>query len=83
MRLLSGDDSAGYARVLASRPFEFPQDHGSHPEFRSEWWYFTGNLAGADERRKRGESRQTDPGHFRQRLDGGEPCFTEGVLGRG
>ena len=51
MRLLSGDDSAGYARVLASRPFEFPQDHGSHPKFRSEWWYFTGNLAGADERR--------------------------------
>ena len=51
MRFLSGDDSAGYARVLASRPFEFPQDHGSHPEFRSEWWYFTGNLAGADERR--------------------------------
>jgi len=51
MRLLSGDNSAGYARVLASRPFEFPQDHGSHPEFRSEWWYFTGNLAGADERR--------------------------------
>jgi predicted secreted hydrolase len=51
MRFLSGDDSSGYARVLTSRPFEFPQDHGSHPEFRSEWWYFTGNLAGADERR--------------------------------
>jgi predicted secreted hydrolase len=51
MRFLSGDGSAGYARVLTSRPFEFPRDHGSHPEFRSEWWYFTGNLAGADERR--------------------------------
>jgi predicted secreted hydrolase len=22
----------------------FPRDHGSHPEFRTEWWYFTGNL---------------------------------------
>jgi predicted secreted hydrolase len=22
----------------------FPKDHGSHPEFRTEWWYFTGNL---------------------------------------
>ncbi len=51
MRFLSGGDSAGYTRVLTSRPFEFPRDHGSHPEFRSEWWYFTGNLAGADERR--------------------------------
>jgi predicted secreted hydrolase len=51
MRFLSGDDGADYARVLTSRPFEFPQDHASHPEFRSEWWYFTGNLAGSDERR--------------------------------
>jgi predicted secreted hydrolase len=23
----------------------FPRDHGSHPEFRTEWWYFTGNLS--------------------------------------
>jgi len=22
----------------------FPKDHGSHPDFRTEWWYFTGNL---------------------------------------
>jgi predicted secreted hydrolase len=22
----------------------FPRDHGSHPDFRTEWWYFTGNL---------------------------------------
>jgi len=51
MRFLSGNDGADYARVLTSRPFEFPQDHASHPEFRSEWWYFTGNLAGSDGRR--------------------------------
>jgi predicted secreted hydrolase len=35
---------AGYARALAPRPFRFPEDHGPHPEFRTEWWYFTGNL---------------------------------------
>ena len=23
-------------------------DHGPHPEYRTEWWYYTGNLAGAD-----------------------------------
>ena len=23
---------------------EFPQDHGSHPTLRTEWWYVTGNL---------------------------------------
>ena len=26
----------------------FPKDHGSHPEQKIEWWYFTGNLAAAD-----------------------------------
>lgn len=24
--------------------FEFPRDHGSHDEFRTEWWYYTGHL---------------------------------------
>lgn len=24
--------------------FQFPQDHGAHPGFRTEWWYYTGNL---------------------------------------
>lgn len=39
-------DTAGYARAVAPRPFVFPQDHGPHPDFRSEWWYATGNLDG-------------------------------------
>ncbi|HET9451381.1 MAG TPA: lipocalin-like domain-containing protein [Aggregicoccus sp.] len=34
----------GYARALAPRPFRFPEDHGPHPGFRTEWWYWTGNL---------------------------------------
>ena len=25
--------------------WSFPRDHGSHPDFRTEWWYFTGNLS--------------------------------------
>lgn len=28
-------------------PFEFPRDHGPHPDYRAEWWYYTGNLADA------------------------------------
>lgn len=24
--------------------WSFPEDHGSHPDFETEWWYFTGNL---------------------------------------
>ncbi|MGI8438027.1 MAG: lipocalin-like domain-containing protein [Chthoniobacterales bacterium] len=31
--------------------YEFPRDHHAHPEFKTEWWYFTGNLAAADGRR--------------------------------
>jgi predicted secreted hydrolase len=28
--------------------YEFPRDHGSHPDFKTEWWYFTGNLKAKD-----------------------------------
>jgi predicted secreted hydrolase len=33
-----------YAPVTAGHPFEFPADFGSHPAFRTEWWYVTGWL---------------------------------------
>lgn len=31
---------------LATPPYEFsfPSDHGSHPSYRTEWWYYTGHL---------------------------------------
>jgi predicted secreted hydrolase len=31
--------------------FVFPRDHASHPEFKIEWWYYTGNLQTAAGRR--------------------------------
>ncbi len=33
-----------FKKALPGYQFEFPRDHGSHPEFRTEWWYYTGNL---------------------------------------
>lgn len=33
------------------RVFEFPRDHGSHPDFRIEWWYVTGHLWDAQSNR--------------------------------
>ena len=33
-----------YAPVVAGRTLHFPEDFGSHPEFRIEWWYVTGWL---------------------------------------
>jgi predicted secreted hydrolase len=37
----------GFAQALVPRPFLFPADHGPHPEYRTEWWYYTGNLDAA------------------------------------
>jgi len=42
--VLGGSADSGFARALEPRPFEFPRDHGPHPDFRTEWWYLTGNL---------------------------------------
>lgn len=41
----------GFARADGPPAFEFPRDHGPHPDFQTEWWYYTGNLEGADGRR--------------------------------
>jgi predicted secreted hydrolase len=48
---LRGGDDRGYARALTPRDFRFPADHGPHPGFRTEWWYYTGNLATREGRR--------------------------------
>ncbi len=48
---LGGADTVGYARATEVRPFAFPADHGPHPDFRTEWWYLTGNLETAEGRR--------------------------------
>jgi predicted secreted hydrolase len=31
--------------------FEFPRDHGTHDEYRTEWWYYTGHLQAESGRR--------------------------------
>ena len=41
-------DADAFARVTGPRPLEFPADHGAHPDYRTEWWYFTGNLTAAN-----------------------------------
>ncbi|RKZ36905.1 MAG: carotenoid 1,2-hydratase, partial [Gammaproteobacteria bacterium] len=48
---LGSGESAGFRRAYAPRTLHFPDDHGPHPDFRTEWWYFTGNLVGGDGRR--------------------------------
>ncbi len=33
-----------YAEVVPNQKLIFPQDHGAHPDFRTEWWYITGHV---------------------------------------
>jgi predicted secreted hydrolase len=34
----------GFAVPRPGKVFSFPRDHGSHPDFKLEWWYVTGHL---------------------------------------
>jgi predicted secreted hydrolase len=38
------EDKSGFLSVTGPCSLVFPKDHGSHPGYRTEWWYYTGNL---------------------------------------
>jgi predicted secreted hydrolase len=40
--------AAQYRTALPGYRYEFPRDHFNHPDFQTEWWYYTGNLKSAD-----------------------------------
>ncbi|MEP6886130.1 MAG: lipocalin-like domain-containing protein [Gammaproteobacteria bacterium] len=65
-------DSAApsYAIVTSNKPLMFPADYGSHPQFRTEWWYVTGWL-----RTEHGESLGFQITFFRTKpgIDDGNP----------
>lgn len=70
---MGGDPDPGFERAIAVRPFVFPRDHGAHPGFATEWWYFTGNLF-TDAGRRFGYQLTL----FRVGLTPGEPAADEG-----
>ena len=47
---ITKDIPPGFAVADGSRKLTFPQDFGAHPDFRTEWWYYTGNLDTPDGR---------------------------------
>ncbi|MCE2680553.1 MAG: carotenoid 1,2-hydratase [Burkholderiales bacterium] len=43
--LLAGlQDKRTYKNASANQQISLPKDHAAHPEFKTEWWYFTGWL---------------------------------------
>jgi predicted secreted hydrolase len=43
-------DSDPFTQAREGYRYQFPRDHGSHDTFRTEWWYYTGNLTTKDGR---------------------------------
>jgi len=41
-------DDTGYTRATEPLAWDFPRNFGAHPDYQTEWWYYTGNLWGAD-----------------------------------
>jgi predicted secreted hydrolase len=40
-----------WREAAAGYQFEFPRDHASHPDYKIEWWYYTGNVRTSSGRR--------------------------------
>lgn len=40
-----------YQLALPGYKFAFPRDHGAHPQYSTEWWYYTGHLRAKNGRR--------------------------------
>jgi predicted secreted hydrolase len=36
-----------YREARPGYAYQFPRDHFAHPDFRTEWWYYTGNVTAA------------------------------------
>jgi predicted secreted hydrolase len=66
-----------YREALPGYRYQFPRDHFEHPDFRTEWWYYTGNVQTPRGRRfgfelvffRQGERRGPSDNHSAWRAD--------------
>jgi len=42
---------SGFRQTEPGYQYRFPRDHGTHDDFRTEWWYYTGHLTANNGRR--------------------------------
>jgi predicted secreted hydrolase len=45
---VGGAEDGGFQKVTGPCGLAFPADHGAHREYRTEWWYYTGNVESED-----------------------------------
>lgn len=43
-----GSTAQGFTTPAPDPVFDFPRDHGAHPDYRIEWWYVTANMTDAE-----------------------------------
>ena len=48
VEMLKGPVDSKFKQATEPIIFRFPKDHGAHPEYKTEWWYYTGNLSASD-----------------------------------
>jgi predicted secreted hydrolase len=46
-----GPQASSWKEATAGYTYSFPRDHASHPDYKIEWWYYTGNVKAKDGRR--------------------------------
>lgn len=61
-------EGPGWREAVPGYSFQFPRDHFEHQDFRTEWWYYTGNVVDAQGKRfgfelvffRQGQSRDVE-----------------------
>lgn len=46
--LAASGQAADYKPALPGYHYQFPRDHFNHPDYATEWWYYTGNVRASD-----------------------------------
>lgn len=60
----------GFKQAVPGRTLHFPADHAAHPDYRTEWWYYTGHLSTTT-----GKRYGYQLTFFRHRLDSSGPTL--------
>lgn len=51
LALAAAGEDVAWRRAMPGYAYAFPRDHYAHPDFKTEWWYFTGHVETAEGRR--------------------------------